>query len=120
MLSKGFFQSLTFNWDNHLSTRVNVMNVIQAYIPYRFNVFTKKNYIEEAQELVEYLETHSNLKDCEIYLGVQAVRQALKDEDGEFKRRLNFCVQKMEEGNILLKTLGSTGQAFKSLFSFNI
>ncbi|WP_419421488.1 hypothetical protein ACNVED_16030 (plasmid) [Legionella sp. D16C41] len=119
MFSKGFFSSSPFSWDKDLSIRDNIINVIQGYLPYQFNILTKKTHLSEAKDLIYYLETYPDITDCEAYLRLQAMRQELDNESGEFKKRLNFCVQKMEEQNPLLKTLGSTGQAIKSLFGMN-
>ncbi|HHF7374051.1 hypothetical protein [Legionella bozemanae] len=41
MLSKGFFSSSTFSWDQDLSIRDNVRKVMQDYLPYGFNVLMK-------------------------------------------------------------------------------
>ncbi|MCE0722003.1 MULTISPECIES: hypothetical protein [Legionella] len=115
MFLKGAF-STGFTWNHDLSIRDNVCHVINDYLPYRFNALTQKTHLIEARDLITYLETHPKTTDCEIYLYIQARRQELSDENGEYKKRLNFCVQKMEEQNILLKTLGSAGQAYKSVF----
>lgn len=119
MFSKGLLFSSAFTWDQDLSIRDNVSNVIHDYLPYGFNVLTKKTHLTDARALIASLETHPNATDCDIYLFVQAIRQELNEETGEFKKRLNFCVQKMEEQNVILKTLGLTGQAIKSVFGMN-
>lgn len=119
MLSKGFLLSSAFIWDHDLSIRDNVRNVIKDYLPYRFNALTKKTHLTDATDLITFLDTHSDATDCEIYLLIQAMRLELSEETGEFKKRLNFCVMKMEEQNVLLKTLGSTGQAIKSVFGMS-
>ena len=116
MFSKKFLFSSTFTWDQNLSIRDNVSNVIHDYLPYQFNVLTKKTHINDAIDLINYLETHREITDCEIYLSLQSIRQELSGETGEYKKRLNFCVQKIEEQNVLFKTLGSIGQAVKSIF----
>ncbi len=116
MFSKRSLFSPLFIWDPELSTRDNVYNVIRDYLPYQFNVLTQKTHLADAREMIDHLETHPNATDCEIYLLMQAMRQELNNEGGEYKKRLTFCVQKMEEQNVLLKTLGSAGQAYKSIF----
>lgn len=117
MFLKGTFFSAEFEWDTHLSIRNNVLKVISAYLPYRFNALTKKTHIEEAKDAIAYLETHTKITDCELYLFIQLRRQELSEENGEYKKRLDFCVQKIEEQNALFKTLGTAGQACKSIFS---
>ena len=119
MFSKGFLYSPVFSWDQDLSIRDNVCNVIQDYLPYGFNVLTKKTHLTDARDLITILDTHPDATDCQVYLFVQGMRLELNDETGEFKKRLNFCVQKMEEQNLFLKTMGTTGQAFKSVFGMN-
>lgn len=116
MFAKGFLFSAEFSWDQDLSIKDNVKFLIHDYIPYGFNVLTRKT---DAKKLISLLETNQNITDFEIYLLIQTMRQELNDESGEFKNRLNFCVRKMEEQNTLFKTMGETGQAIKSLVCMN-
>ena len=116
MFAKGILFSSEFTWDNDLSIKQNVCNVIRGYIPYGFNVLTQKNHVADAKALIIFLESSQKVTECEIYINIQAMRETLKDEQGEYKSRLNFCVKKMEEQNSLLKTLGVVGQAFNTVF----
>lgn len=86
MFLKGTFFSAEFEWDTHLSVRNNVLKVISAYLPYRFNALTKKTHIEEAKDAIAYLETHTKITDCELYLFIQLRRQELSEENGEYKK----------------------------------
>ncbi|WP_454781582.1 hypothetical protein [Legionella sp. WA2022007384] len=116
MFAKGILFSSEFTWDNDLSIKKNVCNIMRGYIPYGFNILTQKTHVADAKALVLFLETNTTVTEFEIYMNLQAMRQVLKDEQGEYKVRLNFCVQKIEEQNSLLKTLGVAGQAFNTVF----
>jgi hypothetical protein len=115
MLTKGLFSS-ALTWNHDISIRANVIKIIQDYIPYEFNVMSKKTHTADAKAFLSQLEKSPEATDCDIYLLTQTYRQYLKDDAGDFKKRLNFCVTKIEEQNVLLKTFGSTGQAFKTVF----
>ena len=119
MFTKGLLFSSAFSWEQDLSIRDNVKLIMHDYIPYGFNVLTRKTHLADAKKLISFLDTNKTSTDLEIYLLIQKIRQELHDESGEFKKRLNFCVRKIEEQNVLFKTMGETGQAIKSLFCMN-
>lgn len=106
-----------FTWNQNQSMRDNVINVIEGYLP-AINFLSKKNHIADAKKLLTEINTTPKATDLEIYLCLQSLRDELRYEIGEYKRRLDFCVQQMENQNPLLSTLGKAGQSIKAIFGF--
>ncbi|MDR3504274.1 MAG: hypothetical protein P4L79_17035 [Legionella sp.] len=106
-----------FSWNKSHSIRENINQLMTDYIPYKANIFSKKNHIEEAEQILDFLKKDT-LSEIDIYLCVQALRQKLieNNEYGEFKRRLDFAVEQMENQNTFLKGLGTVGQTIKTIF----
>lgn len=106
------------NWNTQISFKQNAINIIKGYLPFEVNFLSKKTHVADAKALLNLLNCNP-MSDMDVYLYVQAMRQVLVGETGEFKQRLDFMVISMEKINPTLKGMGVIGQAIKSVFSFS-
>jgi hypothetical protein len=86
-----------FKWKEHLNARSNVLFLIKNYLPYSLNFFQKRKHINDAQSLIDELETNLDMQDSEVYLTVKIYRSELPNDTGDFKKRLDFAVAKLEK-----------------------
>lgn len=106
------------NWNNQISFKQNAIKIIKGYLPFEVNFLSQKTHVADAKELLNLLNCNP-MSDMEVYLFVQAMRQDLMGETGEFKQRLDFMGTSMEMINPTLKGMGAIGQTIKSVFSFS-
>jgi len=88
-----------FKWNENLNAQSNVLFLIKDYLPYSLHWFQNRKHIDDAQSLIDELETNLDMQDSEVYLSLEIYRSELPKDTGNFKKRLDFAVAKLEKAH---------------------
>lgn len=106
-------------WDDKKSPSENVKNLFKNYIPYDFNIFSRKHYVSKAKEIIGVIENgifnprdqksiplQESNRGAEIFNVYFFLRTCIAagncekffidHTSGEFNQRLNYALRKLE------------------------
>lgn len=100
-------------WNNRLPVRDNVICLLKDYKPHPFNIFSCRTHISEANKMIKVLETEF-MEDTGVYTILQLMLVTVEGEEGEFRRRLAYAVEKIAKNNPLLYLAGKLEENVKN------
>lgn len=106
-------------WKERSDACSNVLLLINDYLRYSYCFFSRRTHVEDANNLIKELRAikreSSNNNEREVYLTLKKYRDNLTNDMGDFKKRLDFALDKLETKHSYLSAAGKLSIGFAVL-----